>query len=558
MSETTIRLPLDTGNTGKLMRALQLNVGGLSTLQEVISIGNPTTSDLAVVDSTGHLSTVNDSIGATGSSLPVSATYLGGNKSGTFTGVTLDSSGNLNVNLAAGSISGGNLAASLTGSAVPTNADYLGVNISGTLVGLTGISLTNAKAATVAIVDGSGNQITSFGGGTQYADSAASGATPTGTLSMGWDSVNSKVRALKVDTSQNLLVDVANSSIAVTGTFWQTTQPVSLASLPSLAAGSALVGGVEIFDGAGTNKLAVNASGQIAVSNFPATQSVLVSNFPAVQQISNTPNDIFLTGLVDTDGNIVGITDNALDVHIKQEDPVNISDSYGNVIRSVNGALSVIPVGTTPVSLSAPLATVPALLSAIYLQDASQIVWQITINNSGQLITNTDSGGHVPQTLFLNGPSTSWTVGITTSGFIQATSTAFSSSYPTTLTLLSSNSTPFLLSILDNGALVTQALVTFTNLSQFGGSAVVTGTGLSGAGIPRVTVSSDSFPSTQTVGGSVSVSNFPSVQPVTDTLPVPDFLQQIINALDVLNYNICQIVGTYTDRYDIQNSTLVT
>lgn len=202
----------------------------------------------------------------------------------------LDSAGNLLVNINGGTLTftgtvNGNPAAGLTGAAVPTSADYLGINIGGLLVGQTGVSLTNAKAAAVAIVDGNGNQITSFGGGTQYADSAASGATPTGTLSMGWDSANSKVRALKVDASQNLLVDVANASIAVTGTFWQVTQPVSLASLPALAAGSALVGGVEIYDGAGTNKLAVNASGQIAISNFPATQPV--SGTVAVTQSTN-------------------------------------------------------------------------------------------------------------------------------------------------------------------------------------------------------------------------------------------------------------------------------
>lgn len=39
-------------------------------------------------------------------------------------------------------------------------------------------------AMNVAIVDGSGNQITSFGGGTQYAEDAALGSTPTGTLAM--------------------------------------------------------------------------------------------------------------------------------------------------------------------------------------------------------------------------------------------------------------------------------------------------------------------------------------------------------------------------------------
>jgi len=42
------------------------------------------------------------------------------------------------------------------------------------------------------------------------------------------------------------------------------------------------------------------------------------------------------------------------------------------------------------------------------------------------------------------------------------------------------------------------------NVAQFGGSAVVTGTGVGGAGIPRVTVSSDSFPATQAVSGTVT------------------------------------------------------
>jgi hypothetical protein len=126
----------------------------------------------------------------------------------------IDGSGRITVNAGTG-FGGSNAAAGPTGSAVPASADYVGVNIAGNLVGVTGISLTNAKAATVAIVDASGNQITSFGGGTQFADNAASGATPTGTLSMGWDSANSKVRALKVDASQNLDVNISASSATV-------------------------------------------------------------------------------------------------------------------------------------------------------------------------------------------------------------------------------------------------------------------------------------------------------------------------------------------------------
>jgi hypothetical protein len=42
------------------------------------------------------------------------------------------------------------------------------------------------------------------------------------------------------------------------------------------------------------------------------------------------------------------------------------------------------------------------------------------------------------------------------------------------------------------------------NVTQFGGSNISTGTGVSGAGIPRVTVSSDSFPATQAVSGTVT------------------------------------------------------
>jgi hypothetical protein len=131
----------------------------------------------------------------------------------------LDVNGNLRVTVTGGSSS--NPAAGPTGSPVPADASYTGINIGGTLFGLTGFNLTNSVPAAVAIVDGSGNQITSFGGGVQFADNAVSGATPTGTLSMGWDSANSKIRALKVDSSQNLLVDVSNATLAVT----QSTSP---------------------------------------------------------------------------------------------------------------------------------------------------------------------------------------------------------------------------------------------------------------------------------------------------------------------------------------------
>ena len=59
----------------------------------------------------------NASVGATAAAVPADATYLGGNKAGNLVGLSLDGSGNLNVNVAAGGASGGT--SSSFGSAFP-------------------------------------------------------------------------------------------------------------------------------------------------------------------------------------------------------------------------------------------------------------------------------------------------------------------------------------------------------------------------------------------------------------------------------------------------------
>jgi hypothetical protein len=70
---------------------------------------------------------------------------------GNMAGGTLDASGYLKVNVAAGS--SGNAAASATGAAVPASADYQGVNVGGNLVGATGVT---AGSITSQHVIGSG------------------------------------------------------------------------------------------------------------------------------------------------------------------------------------------------------------------------------------------------------------------------------------------------------------------------------------------------------------------------------------------------------------------
>ena len=107
-------------------------------------------------------------------------------------------------------------------------------------------------------------------------------------------------------------VSVSNfpASQAVTGTFFQATQPVSAASLPlptgaatdaSLATVNTTLGtpfqaggsiGNSAFGISGSLPAGSNALGSVTVSNFPGTQpisgSVSVSNFPATQAVTGT------------------------------------------------------------------------------------------------------------------------------------------------------------------------------------------------------------------------------------------------------------------------------
>lgn len=220
----------------------------------------------------------------------------------------------------------------------------------------------------------------------QFADNAASGATPTGTLSMAWDSVNSKIRALKIDASQNLLVDVSNASIAVTGTFFQVTQPVSIAAnvgvtqqtTPWLIQGNVadgsttetnilVVGGesndataqyqplplgtvgrsviIEGFSG-GT---AVPISGSVSVSNFPATQPVS-GTVTANQGTANTLANAWPQKITDGTNGPVAVkpastpavaTDPALVVAISPNNPITTS-LPSNAAQEVGGNLAVL------------------------------------------------------------------------------------------------------------------------------------------------------------------------------------------------------------------------
>jgi hypothetical protein len=204
---------------------------------------------------------------------PTGTVSIGRNPSNVLHALSLDASGNLNVNLAAGTISGGNAAAGLTGAAVPADAGYTGWNSAGNLVG---VSLTNALPVQP-------------GTGVTFSITAAALPLPTGAATQ--TTLAALLAALGTPAQAGGAVSVSN---------FPATQPISAASLPlpTGAATQTTLASVLTALGAPLQE----TGGSVSVSNFPATQaisgtvtvvdsvplSVTVSNFPGTQSVSGT------------------------------------------------------------------------------------------------------------------------------------------------------------------------------------------------------------------------------------------------------------------------------
>jgi hypothetical protein len=219
-----------------------LNDGDLSPLQVDVN-GN-----LKVAFS-GTIQGGNPAAGPTGAPVPADADYLGVNVGGTLDGVTgfavgssvgvavaiIDGAGNQITSFGGGSQFA--MGSAQSASALGTIAlGYDGTDVRGLLTSNTGQLHVIVDSGTLSVTQGTSPWVISgaisftapqhvivdsgsiavSNPDVQFADNSVSGVTPTGTLSMGWDSSNSKIRALKVDTSQNLLVVVANTSLSVT------------------------------------------------------------------------------------------------------------------------------------------------------------------------------------------------------------------------------------------------------------------------------------------------------------------------------------------------------
>jgi hypothetical protein len=249
--------------------------------------------------------------GATNST-PTGTAALGKNASNVLHALSLDGSGNLNVNLASGTITGGDAAAGLTGSAVPTSASYTGYNSGGNLIGVSTsnplpVNFTNTTIATTGTywqttqpVSLTSTTITGTVAATQSgtwtaatnADaSIGAGTAPSKALVMAgvYNSAaptptTGQTVAIQLDSSGNQKVNVINASLAVTGTFWQATQPVSIAAMPTTAVSQsgtwnvgtittlpALVAGAALIGKVGIDQTTVGTTNAVSIAQIGAT-----------------------------------------------------------------------------------------------------------------------------------------------------------------------------------------------------------------------------------------------------------------------------------------------
>ena len=156
------------------------------------------------------------------------------------------------------------------------------------LIKATVFDLASSNPLATQIVDATGTAITSFGGGTQYTEGDTD-ATITGTAML-WEDTSDTLRP--VSAAKPLPVDVKNTSLAVTGSFWQTTQPVSISTLPALTTGSAIIGrvGIDQTTPGTTNLVALTAETTkvIGTVNIAAAQTLAtVTTVGAVTAITN-------------------------------------------------------------------------------------------------------------------------------------------------------------------------------------------------------------------------------------------------------------------------------
>ena len=170
----------------------------------------------------------------------------------------------------------------------------------------------------------------------------------------------------------NQAVTISNATMAVTGNFYQATQPVSLLNLPSLAAGTNAIGSITNTTFAATqsgNWTVTVANNQIPVTGtfYPEVQAV---SLPSLPSGNNTIGSIANTTFAATQSGIwnVNVSNNSLPVtgtFWQAVQPVSFSalPAGSNTIGAISNTAFAVS-GTLPAFASPPtvnIGTIPTV-----------------------------------------------------------------------------------------------------------------------------------------------------------------------------------------------------
>ena len=152
--------------------------------------------------------------------------------------------------------------------------------------------------------------------------------------------------------------------VAVTGTFWQSTQPVSLSSLPPLASGSNTIGAISNTSFGVSNfpsSFAATQSGtwSVGINNFPETQTIAAVSLPLPTGAATSAKQDTLIGHVDgieaaLAGTIAvntGLSQPLTNTELRAS-PINVFSSLPRVTSVTTLSLTTNAIGTLYTSFS--------------------------------------------------------------------------------------------------------------------------------------------------------------------------------------------------------------
>lgn len=239
-------------------------------------------------------------------------------------------------------------------------------------------------------------------------------------------------------------------------------------------------------------------------ANYPTSGAAAGSNPSVGPNGASAPSDSTEIGFIDGLGNLQGVSaTNPLPITIESEVGtlnVNVSE-YGGVATSLGQKVSA---SSQPVVIASDQSPVPASQSGTW--NINNVSGTVSLPTGASTSALQTSGNSSLSSILANQTNGNQVVSQSSGANLHVNVDNFPGTQPVSGTVTSNQGTsPWI-----------------ENVSQFGGSPVVTGTGASGAGIPRVTVSSDSSINTVPhVNTNGSVSNSTTVTTTATTFSPP-------------------------------------